>query len=128
MSTTHLMRRRALVTPTVSHWIQFAPVSDTDGVRVDAEVDRETNTITLTSSGIREVSVFFCDELVDMSKPVTVIANGVTSKNTFPRSVNTFLKFLAQGKNDAGRSFVATKQFHLPAVARAESDDSGAPK
>ena len=53
-------------------------------MRVDAEVDRETNTITLTSSGIREVSVFFCDDLVDMSKPVTVIANGVTSKNTFP--------------------------------------------
>ena len=97
-------------------------------MRVDAEVDRETNTITLTSSGIREVSVFLCDGLVDMSKPVTVIANGVTSKNTFPRSVNTFLKFLAQGKNDSGRSFVATKQFHLPAVARAESDDSGAPK
>lgn len=114
--------------PYRSHWIQFAPVSDTEGVRVDAEVDRETNTITLTSSGIREVSVFFCDDLVDMSKPVTVIANGATSKNTFPRSVNTFLKFLAQGKNDAGRTFVATKQFHLPAVARAESDDSGAPK
>lgn len=114
--------------PYRSHWIQFAPVSDTEGVRVDAELDRETNTITLTSSGIREVSVFFCDDLVDMSKPVTVIANGATSKNVFPRSVNTFLKFLAQGKNDAGRSFVATKQFHLPAVARAESDDSGAPK
>ena len=70
--------------PYRSHWIQFAPVSDTEGVRVDAEVDRGANTITLTSSGIREVSVFFCDDLVDMSKPVTVIANGVTLEEHLP--------------------------------------------
>lgn len=115
--------------PYRSHWVQFAPVSDTEGVRVDAEFNRETNTITLTSSGIREVSVFLCDEMVDLSKPVKVIANGVESTNTFPRSITTFMDFLKRGKNDAGRVFVATKQFHLPAIAsKDDAEGSGSPK
>lgn len=116
--------------PYRSHWLRFSPVADSEGVRIDAEVNRETNTITVNSDGIRDVSIFFCDGLVDLDKPVTVIANGTESVQTIPRSVKTFLDFLVFGYNDAGRVFVATKQFHLPAVAsKTESDDgSGDPK
>lgn len=107
--------------PNKAYWIQFAPVSD-DVARVDAEINKETNTITITSKGIRDVSVFLSDELVDLSKPVTVIANGAESTDSFERSINTFLEFIESGKNDPGRIFVATKQYHLPSVA--SSDDS----
>ena len=105
--------------PSKAYWIQFAPVAKA-GVRVDAEIDKETNTITIKSEEITEVSLFLSDALVDLSKPVTVIANGAETVDTFERSVSTFLEFIDTGKIDPARIFVATKQYDLPSVA--ESD------
>ena len=105
--------------PSKAYWIQFAPVAKA-GVRVDAEIDRETNTITIKSDEITEVSLFLSDALVDLSRPVTVIANGAETVDTFERSVSTFLEFIDSGKIDPARIFVATKQYDLPSVA--ESD------
>lgn len=105
--------------PSKAYWIQFAPVAKA-GVRVDAEIDKETNTITIKSDEITEVSLFLSDALVDLSKPVTVVANGTETVDSFERSVSTFLEFIDTGKIDPARIFVATKQYDLPSVA--ESD------
>ena len=111
--------------PTKGYWIQFAAMKDMSNVRITGEINRETNTITLTGKGVRDVSLFLSDGLVDMDRPVTVIANGAESKDTFQRSVNTFLELVRDGKNDSGRIYTATKQYHLPAIAGEEDDESG---
>lgn len=110
--------------PTKGYWLQFAAMKDMSGVRITGEINRETNTITLTGKGVRDVSLFLSDGLVDLDRPVTVIANGAESKDTFQRSVNTFLELLREGKNDSGRLYTATKQYHLPALAEDADEKS----
>lgn len=106
--------------PTTGYWLQIARVADPSAVTVDAEVNRETNTITITGKGVTNVTLYLADGLVDLSKPVTVIANGAENVDTFERSFRTVLSLLEKGKIDPARVFVASKQYSLPSVA--ESD------
>ncbi|QDV07367.1 hypothetical protein Poly30_28910 [Planctomycetes bacterium Poly30] len=108
--------------PTRAYWAQFAPTDDMANTRLEAEVNRETNTITLTGKGVTECTLYFSDGFVDLSKPVTVIANGAEPVvDTFERSPSVFLQLLKDSKSDAARYYVASKQYTLPIVAT-ESD------
>ena len=106
--------------PTSAHWIQIARLADPTGVRVDAKINRETNTITIDATGVTEVTVYLSDDLVDLSKPVKVVANGAENIDQFDRSLRTVMTLLESGKIDPGRVFVASKQYSLPTVEGAD--------
>ena len=104
--------------PTRAYWAQFAPTDNMVGTRLDAEVNRETNTITLTGSGVTECTLYFSDGIVDLDRPVTVIANGAEPViDTFERAPSLFLQYIKDSKSDSGRYYVASKQYSLPVVA-----------
>jgi pimeloyl-ACP methyl ester carboxylesterase len=101
--------------PTRAYWAQFAPTEDMSSTKLEAAVNRETNTVTLTGSGITECTLYFSDGVVDLSRPVTVIANGGEPVvDTFERSSTQFLQFIKESKSDSGRYYVASKQYSLP--------------
>ena len=106
--------------PTNAYWLQVPRLADVEGVRVDVEVNREENTITLNGAGLTEATLYLSDSIVDMDRPVIVIANGKRYEDQFERSFRVFLDMLYAGKVDPGRVFVASKQYFLPSVA--ESD------
>ncbi len=104
--------------PTRAYWAQFAPTEDMSTTKLEAAVNRETNTITLTGTGITECTLYFSDGVIDLSRPVTVIANGAAPVvDTFERTSTLFLQFIKESKSDAGRYYVASKQYSLPVLA-----------
>ena len=107
--------------PTNAYWLQVSQQADMEGVRLDVEVNREENTITINGKGISEATLYLSDAIVDMERPVTVIANGQRTEDQFERSFRVFLDMLYAGKVDPGRVFVASKKYYLASVA--ESDD-----
>ena len=102
--------------PTRSYWIQVE-AGDEDGARVEATVDRATNTITIEADVVPRVTVLFNDDLVDLSKPVKVIVNGVENEDQLPRSFRTCLSLIFRGTSDPGRVFVASRTYSVPARA-----------
>jgi len=111
--------------PTNGYWVRIARV-DADGVSLDATVDRATNTITLEGVGLDGAEVFLNDALVDLTKPITVIANGEETRFSETRKFSQSLELVKLGRNDAGRYFVATKVVRLPARAAAPAEGEGA--
>ena len=109
--------------PTRAYWAQFAPTEDMSTTKLEAAVNRETNTVTLTGSGITECTLYFSDGVVDLSRPVTVIANGAEPVvDTFQPTATQFLQFIKESKSDSGRYYVASKQYSLPLVAAEEGE------
>ncbi|MEM9802580.1 MAG: hypothetical protein AAGA20_19800 [Planctomycetota bacterium] len=106
--------------PTGAYWVQIPALADPEGASIEATADRETNTITLNATGITEATIYLCDGIVDLDKPVTVIANGQKSVDQFSRSFRQFLNLLETGRVDPGRVFVASKQYSFQTVE--ESD------
>lgn len=100
--------------PTRSYWIQVE-AGDEEGARVEASVDRATNTITIEADVVPRVTVLFNDQLVDLSKPVKVVVNGVENEDQLPRSFRTCLNLIFRGTSDPGRVFVASKTYAVPA-------------
>lgn len=104
--------------PTRAYWAQFAPTEEMSNMKFEAAVNRETNTIVLTATDITECTLYFSDGVVDLSRPVTVIANGAEPVvDTFQRTPTLFLQYLKDSKSDSGRYYVASKQYSLPIVA-----------
>ena len=102
--------------PTRSYWIQVE-AGDEEGARVEATVDRASNTITIEADVVPRVTVLFNDDLVDLSKPVKVIVNGVENEDQLPRSFRTCLSLIFRGTSDPGRVFVASRTYSVPARA-----------
>jgi hypothetical protein len=49
-----------------------------------------------------------------MSKPITVVVNGVSQENVIPRNLDTVLEYMFRGKSDPGRVYTAVKVYDLP--------------
>ncbi len=111
--------------PTNGYWLRI-PRIDADGVSIDAKVDRATNTITLEGVGLDSAEILLNDALVDMTKPVTVIANGEETRFSETRKFSQSLELVKLSRNDAGRYFVATKVVRLPARSAAPAAGEGA--
>ena len=103
--------------PTRAYWLEV-PAGDEDGALVEARVDRDTNTIHVDATLVPTVTLLFNDLLVDLSKPVKVVINGVEHTDLLPRSYRTCLKLIFQGTNDPGRVFVAKKAYSVPPKAK----------
>lgn len=99
--------------PNKAYWIEV-PSTDGVGLTIHAEADREANKITVTGTGVPSVTLFLNDELVDLSRPLTIVLNGVEQTTMIPRSLDDMLSLLKRGTSDPGKFYVAAKTFDLP--------------
>ena len=111
--------------PRRSAWLEVPP-SEYDGdARISARVDRATNTFTVEGKGVTDFVLHLNDVLVDLNKPITVIANGQESRAQITRNYKAFLNNVYFGRCDPGRVFVASQDAHLPTVTEEEGGDEG---
>lgn len=97
-----------------AYWIEFEPTEGLKGV-INATADKSSNTIKIDASGIRTITVYFNDAIVDLSKPVKIVLNGQEQEVEIARSVDDFLLLIGRGTSDAGKLYVATRPFDLSA-------------
>ena len=103
--------------PSKAYWLGVQSTDVTTTVaKVDAEIDRSKNTITITGTGIRQVTLFLNDLLVDLDKPVTLVLNGTKQDALLPRSIDDMLAMMFGGVSEPGRVYVVRKDFDLPAA------------
>lgn len=98
-----------------SFWLQldgFEP----GAANISAAVDRETNTIEITSEAVVAVRLYFNDLLVDLDAPVRVVINGTLHEDLLPRNFQVMLAN-AFGNGDTGRIFTASKLYDVPSPA-----------
>jgi len=95
------------------YWLRADGFDPEESPELTATIDREKNVIAITSKGISTANLWFNDALVDLSREVTVICNGVEHKDTFKRNLTIALDryFLS---NDASRIYTAAKGYDLP--------------
>ena len=108
--------------PKRAYWLEVPP-SEGGSSRIHAQVDRSTNTITVEGTGMTVVTLHFNDILVDMDKPIVVVANGQRHEDLIPRSRAVVLSSLFSGACDPGRVFVNAKSYHLPHPAADPGDE-----
>jgi len=106
--------------PTRAYWLQVPPLDASAKARVDARIERESNTIFIDTSGVEDVQVYLNDILVDLNSPVKVIMNGAEHKDLIPRSFKTTLDLIDRVRSDPSKVYVATKNYHAPPKADAE--------
>lgn len=110
----HVTLRPGSPIPNKAYWVQVPPVQGGEDTLVDVVVDRESNTVTVTGKGVESVTLYFNDQIVDLSKPVHVVCNGQASEHKIVRNLTVALDLITRGHNDPGRFYVAQKRFDLP--------------
>jgi hypothetical protein len=76
----------------LAHWINVnSPIPSAE---LKVKVDRATNTISIDAQGIEDLSLFLNDRIVDLSKPVKIVANGEERgpPKTFERKLDTMFE------------------------------------
>lgn len=109
--------------PYRSGWLEVPPAEYGGLASVKARLDRDANAVHVEGTGVTDFVLYLNDEILDLTRPITVTANGQESTVQVTRSYKSFLNFLYNGRCDPGRVFVASQSFHLPAVGEAESED-----
>jgi poly(3-hydroxybutyrate) depolymerase len=100
--------------PTKAYWLSVPPTAAEEGTYVKAEIDRSANKVTVEGKGVRSVTLYFNDVLVDMDKPIQVVLNGQAQEVVVPRSLDDYLDLLYRGTSDSARVYVASRTFDLP--------------
>lgn len=100
--------------PNRAYWLEVRPSDGQGTPYLKAKVDRATNTITVEGEGVPKFSVFFNDVLVDLDKPIKVVANGTANERTVPRSLQRTLDLVLNSRSDPGKFYVASMEFDLP--------------
>jgi len=106
--------------PNRAYWVQVPPFDGHGTARVDAQIDRATNTITIQAEGVQAVTLYFNDLLVDLEKPVKVICNGVENIDSIPRDFKLTLDLIFNARCDPGKIYVAAKNYSIPVAATEE--------
>lgn len=101
--------------PTRAFWLESVPTDAQGTVYIKATVDRTSNTITIEGEGITKFLIYFNDLMLDLDKPVQIVANGSPLSRTIQRSLPRALDFLYSARSDPGRFYVQNMQFDLPA-------------
>lgn len=83
------------------------------------ELERSSNSVKVTANGVWRVSLHLNDELLDLDKPLRVVANGVESERTVARSLASALDWLRDGMSDTRTVYTARLDIDLvpPPVA-----------
>lgn len=101
--------------PFAAYWVLTERQEHSPGTRVDAEIDRAANKLVINSRGVKRVTIFFNDLLLDLDKPVKVVCNGVEREEKIARNLDDFLGFAKRRSLcDGGRVYVASRIFDLP--------------
>jgi hypothetical protein len=100
--------------PFQAYWLMTEPQEVEPGTRVDAEVDRAANKLTITAKGVKRVTVYFNDVLLDLDKPIIVSCNGVEREEKIARSLEDCVSYVKRRTCDGGRVYVASKVYDLP--------------
>jgi len=100
--------------PNKAYWLQVPSVEPVPGARIDARIDRESNTVTVSAVSIDRVTLYFSDQLVDLNRPITISLNGASAEYTIRRNLQTALDLCYRGTNDPGRFYVALQGFDIP--------------
>jgi hypothetical protein len=102
-----------------SYWIEAAgvDVNADGGAKLEAEVDRATNTITITASQVGSVVLSFNDVLVDMDKKVNVVINGVAKEALLQRNQRLMIESVF-GQRDWGSIKTATASYEVTEVKK----------
>lgn len=109
--------------PYRSGWLEVPPAEYGGLAKIKARLDRGANAVHVEGAGVTDFVLYLNDEILDLSRPITVTANGQASTVQVSRSYKSFLNFLYNGRCDPGRVFVASQSFHLPAVSDGGSED-----
>jgi hypothetical protein len=97
-----------------SYWLESVATDAQGTVYIKAKLDRTANTITVEGEGVSKFWVFFNDDMLDLDKPIKVVANGNEVSRTVQRSALMALGFLYTARSDPGRFYVNNMQFDLP--------------
>lgn len=90
-----------------AYWLSLEGITVSEGPKVDAKVDRASNTITIDASKVANLVVYLNDELLDLSKPVVLVVNGKTFERAVERSAVEMVKN-QYSVGDWGRVFTAS--------------------
>ncbi|MFT5051469.1 MAG: hypothetical protein ACI8QZ_002887 [Chlamydiales bacterium] len=105
--------------PVRGYWLSVRQSTET-AARLEARVDRETNTIHIDAEGISDVSLYLNDTLVNLDEPVTVICNGAETVETIPRSLKLTLNLIFNAVSDSGQVFVAVQAYSIPETTKGD--------
>jgi hypothetical protein len=94
-----------------AYWLEV-PAAEGER-RIEATIDRETNTITVKGEGAESLTLYFNDELVDLDRPVKVVCNGVQHLDEIPRNVTTMLDLMWNRRSDPGKLYTARNVYDL---------------
>lgn len=100
--------------PEQSYWLAVPRADYPVGTLISAKIDKATNTITIDASdAIQRVTLFLNDELVDLEKPVKVIANGAEHQDKLPRNLWVTMDWMYSSVNDPGRVYCASIDYDV---------------
>jgi hypothetical protein len=97
-----------------SFWLEAIPTDAQGTVYVKARLDRTANSILVEGEGITKFQVYFNDGMLDLDKPIKVLANGSEVSRTITRSLPRALDFITNLRTDPGRFYVNNMAFDLP--------------
>jgi poly(3-hydroxybutyrate) depolymerase len=100
--------------PNRAYWMEVRPSDGQGTPYLKAKADRATNTITVEGEGVPKFTLYFNDVLLDLDKPVTVVANGTTNERTVPRNLQRTMDLVLNSRSDPGKFYVASMDYDLP--------------
>lgn len=100
--------------PEQAYWLAVQRADYPAGTQLTAKIDKATNTITIDATdAIQRVTLYLNDELVDLEKPVKVIANGVEHSDLIRRNLWLSMGWMYNATNDPGRVYCATMDYDV---------------
>lgn len=106
--------------PTRAYWLEVQRGSTSEGARINAKLERGTNSIIIDAEGVPNATLFLSDQMLDLSKPVRVVTNGTETSELVPRSRKQFLKMAYDAVIDPSQIFVA--QLRVTVTPKAKDD------
>ena len=106
------------------NWIEIARGSASTGATLKGSIDAGSNTITIDGSGVPNVTLHLSDAMVDLDRPLRIVANGVSKEVKVARSQKKFLEMAYHSHLDPGQVYVASELVEIPAVAKSDDEKS----
>lgn len=96
-----------------THWVTLSGFQATENPRIEAKVDRASNTMTMDVQRISDIVIYLNDELLDLEKPVRFVINGTVHERVLERSAPDMIKN-QYNTGDWGRVFSANLPQDVP--------------
>ena len=106
--------------PTRAYWLEVRRGSASEGAKIHAKLERDTNSIIIDADGVPNATLFLSDQMLDLSKPIRVVTNGSETSEIVPRSRKQFLRMAYDAVIDPSQIFVA--QLRVSITPKAKDD------